>query len=89
MKIENLKTEIILSLESTISFLFQKKLNTLKGKCGKLMQNSYSNYKAQIGDLRKEIQKKDIIISTLSSTLRNITNNLLLKDPTVALSDND
>ena len=89
MKIENLKTEIILSLESTISFLFQKKLNTLKGKCGKLMQNSYSNYKAQIGDLRKEIQKKDIIISKLSSTLRNITNNLLLKDPTVALSDND
>ena len=44
MKIENLETEIISSLESTISFLFQKKLNTSKDKCEKLMQNSYSNY---------------------------------------------
>ena len=30
MEIENLKTEIIPSLESTISFLFQKELDTLK-----------------------------------------------------------
>ena len=48
MEIESLKTEIISSLESTISFLFQKELNTLKDKCEKLMQNSYSNYKGQI-----------------------------------------
>ena len=33
MKIESLKTEIISSLESTISSLFQKELNTMKDKC--------------------------------------------------------
>ena len=44
LKIENLETEIISSLESTISFLFQKKLNISKDKCEKLMQNSCSNY---------------------------------------------
>ena len=43
-KIESLKTEIISSLESTFSSLFQKELNTLKDKCEKLTQNSYSNY---------------------------------------------
>ena len=37
MKIESLKAEIIFSLESTISFLFQEELNTLKDKCEKLM----------------------------------------------------
>ena len=42
MKIESLKTEIISSLESTISPMFQNKLNTLKDNCEKLMQNSYS-----------------------------------------------
>ena len=40
MKIESLKAEIIFSLESTISFLFQEELNTLKDKCEKLMQNT-------------------------------------------------
>ena len=43
MKIESLKTEIISSLESTISSLFRKELNTMKDKCEKLIQNSYSN----------------------------------------------
>ena len=43
MKIESLKTEIISSLESTISSLFQKELNTMNDKCEKLIQNSYSN----------------------------------------------
>ena len=36
MKIKNLKTEMISSLESTISFLFQTELSTLKDKCKKL-----------------------------------------------------
>ena len=40
MKTESLKTEIISSLESTISSLFQKELNTMKDKCEKLIQNS-------------------------------------------------
>ena len=71
MKIENLKTEIISSLESAISFLFLKELNKLKDKCGKLMQNSYSNsyYKGQIVNLRKEMANKDEIIIKLSATL--------------------
>ena len=47
------------------------------------MQNSYSNYMSRIDHLRKEIEKKDEIISKLSPTLNNITNNLHLKDPTV------
>ena len=55
MKIESLKTEIISSLESTISSLFQKELNTMKDKWEKLIQNSYSNYICQIDNLRKEI----------------------------------
>ena len=42
MKIESLKTEIISSLESTSSSLFQNKLNILKDQFEKLMQNSYS-----------------------------------------------
>ena len=53
MKIESLQTEIISSLESGTSFFFQKQLNTLKDKCKKLMQNSYSDYKSQIDNLRK------------------------------------
>ena len=53
MKIENLKTEIISSLESTNSSLFQKELNTMKVKCEKLIQNSYSNYKCQIKNVKK------------------------------------
>ena len=75
MEIENLKTEVIPSLESTISFLFQKELNTLKDKCEKLMQNSYSNYKGHMDNLRKEIENKDEIISKIPATLYNITNN--------------
>ena len=67
MKIENLKTEIISSLESTISSLFQKELNTMKDKCENLIQNSYSNYICQMDNLRKENENKDEII-TLSST---------------------
>ena len=41
MKTESLKIEIISSLESIISSLFQKELNTMKDKCEKLIQNSY------------------------------------------------
>ena len=66
-KIESLKTEEISSLESTISFLFQNKLDTLKDKCEKL-QNTYLNYIGQIDNLRKEIENKDKIISKLSAT---------------------
>ena len=79
IKIESLKTKIISSLESTISSLFQKELNTMKDKCEKLIQNSYSNYICQIDNLRKEIENKDEIINKLSAALNNITNNLLLK----------
>ena len=61
IKIENLKTEIISSLESTISSLYQKELNALKDRCEKLMQNSYSNYIGQKENLRKEIENKDEI----------------------------
>ena len=48
MKTESLKTEIISSLESTISSLLQRELNTMKDKCEKLIQNSHSNYICQI-----------------------------------------
>ena len=47
MKTENLETEINSSLESTISFLFQKELKTLKDKYENLMRNSYSITKAK------------------------------------------
>ena len=75
MKIESLKTEIISSLESTISSLFQKELNTMKDKCEKLKQNSYSNYMCQIDNLRNEIENKDEIINKLSATLNALINN--------------
>ena len=39
--------------------------------------------------MRKEIENKDEIISKLSATLNNMTNNLLLKDPTVVLNNNN
>ena len=71
--------------------MFQKTFKTLKDKCEKLMCNcklskkSYSTYKGQIDNLRKEIEKKDEIISKLSATLNNITNNLSLKEPTEGL----
>ena len=87
MKIESVKTDTISSLESTISSLFQKELNTMKGKCEKLIRNSYSNYICQIDNLRKEIENKDEIISKLSTALNNITNNLILKNPTVVLNN--
>ena len=87
MKIESLKTEIMSSLESTISSLFQKELNTMKDKCEKLIQNSYSNYICQIDNLRKEIENKDEIINKLSTALNNITKNLILKSPTVVLNN--
>ena len=89
MKIESLKTQIISSLESTISSLFQKELNRMKDKCKKLIQNSYSNYICQIDNLRKEIENKDETINKLSATLNNITINLLFKNPTVALNNNN
>ena len=38
MKIQSLKTEMISSLKSTISLLFQKELNTSKDKCEKLIR---------------------------------------------------
>ena len=86
MKLKSLKTEIIFSLESTISSLFQKELNTMKDKCEKLIQNSYSNYICQINNLRKEIESKDEIINKLSTALNNIPNYLILKNPTVVLN---
>ena len=89
MKTESLKTEIISSLESAISSLFKKELNTMKDKCEKLIQNSYSNYICQIDNLRKEIENKDEINNKLSAALNNITNNLLLKNRTVALNNNN
>ena len=70
MKIESLKTEIISSLESIISSLFQEEFNTMKDKCEKLIQNSYSNYICQIDTLRKEIENKDEIINKLSAALK-------------------
>ena len=51
----------------------------------KLSKKSYSTYKGQIDNLRKEIEKKDEIISKVSATLNNITNNLSLKEPTEGL----
>ena len=51
------------------------------------LQNSSSNYKGQIDYW--ETENKDEVITKLSATLNNITNNLPLKDPTVALNDND
>ena len=89
MKIEILKTEVISFLESTFSSLFQKVLNTMKDKCEKLIQNSYSNYICQINNLRNEIEENDEIINKLSATLNNIINNLLLENPTVALNKNN
>ena len=84
MKIGSLKTEIISSLGSTISSLFQKEIDTMK-----LIQNSYSNYICQIDNLRKEIENKAKVINKLSATLNNITNNLLLKNTAVALNNNN
>ena len=49
------------------------------------MQKPYSTYKGQIDNLRKEIEKKDEIISKLSATPNNITNNLPLKEPNEGL----
>ena len=46
-------------------FLFLKEFDTLKDQLEKLMQNSYFNYKGQIHKLRKEIEKKDGIISKI------------------------
>ena len=43
----------------------------------------------QLKNLRKEIDNKDQIICKISESLNNITNNLPLKDPTVALNKND
>ena len=53
MKILSLKTEIIYSLESALSSLFQGELRTLKDISEKLMQNSYLNYIGQIDNLRQ------------------------------------
>ena len=89
MKIENLKTEIISSLQSTISLLCQEKLNTLKDNCKKSMEKSYSYCNEQIDNLRMEIESKGEIIDKLSATPNKITNNFSLKDPTVALKNND
>ena len=89
MKIQNLKTEIISSLQSTISLLCQEKLNTLKDNCEKSMQKSYSYYNEQIDNLRMEIESKGEIIDKLSATPNKITNNFSLKDLTVALKNND
>ena len=89
MKIENLKTEIISSLQSTISLLCQEKLNTLKDNCEKSMEKSYSYCNEQIDNLRMEIESKGEIIDKLSATPNKITNNFSLKDPTVALKNND
>ena len=36
------------------------------------MQNSYSNYKGQIDNFRKEIENKNEIISKLSAALNNL-----------------
>ena len=89
MKIESLKTEIISSLESTISSLFQKELNTMKDTWEKLIQNSYSNYIYQIDNLTKEIENNDEIINKLSATLNNRNNNFLLKDLAHTLNNNN
>ena len=55
----------------------------------KIKQNSSSNCKGQIENLREEIENKHEITSKLPATLNNITDNLNLKDPTVASNDND
>ena len=73
MKFECLKTEISSSLESTISSLFQKELNTMKDNCKKLIQKSYSNYICQIDNLRKEIENKDEIINSQQPLTTSLT----------------
>ena len=51
--------------------------------------NALEDYKLKkiIGE--KKLKIKEEIISKFSATLNNVTNNLLLKDPTVALNNND
>ena len=53
------------------------------------MRNSYSDYKGQINNLRKEIENKDEIIRKLSETLNEFNNNHPLKVPTAVLAGND
>ena len=54
IKIANLQAQIISSLEAAISFLVHKELKAMNDKCEKLIQNSNSNYKGQIDNLRKK-----------------------------------
>ena len=91
MKIQNLKTEIFSSLQSTISFLCKKELNTLKDNCEKLMQKWYSYFNEQIDNLRIEVESEVEIINKLSATPSKIISNFALvpNDPIVALNNND
>ena len=75
---------MISSLKSTIYFLFQKKSNTLKGKCEKLLQKFYSIYKGQIDYLREKLKKTPKLLANNQQTKQH-TNNLLLKDTTVVI----
>ena len=89
MKIANLKTKIISSLESTISFWFQKEFSTFKDSVKNYCRIPIHITKGQIDNLRKEIKNKDEIICKLSATLKNITNILPIKDRTIALNGNN
>ena len=76
-----LKTEIISSVESIISTLFQKELNTLKDKCEKLMQNSYSDCMCQADNLRKELKTKTKLLANSQQHIKETRNSYFCVTP--------
>ena len=86
-KIQNLNEVItIISLQLTVSLLFQKEQNTIKEKFKNVMQKSYSDYINKIDNLKKNNKEnKDEVISNLAK-LKNVTNHPPLKYPIVALN---
>ena len=76
----------IISLQLTVSLLFQKEQNTMKEKFKNVMQKSYSDYINKIDNLKKKNKEnKDEVISNLAK-LKNVTNHPPLKYPIVALN---
>ena len=76
-----LKTEIISSVESIISTLFQKELNSLKDKCEKLMQNSYSDCMCQTDNLRKELKTKTKLLANSQQHIKETRNSYFCVTP--------
>ena len=69
------KKEIIIELQKTVEGIFNLELEQFKVKSEKTLSDSHALYQEQIQSLKEVCRTKDIIISKLLETIKNLSSN--------------